>query len=159
MSRLPRRVRTTKAKHAEVDTGKLGKLIRLLGSDKPGEVTAAVGALRRALASSNLDMHDLAAAAERGLQPPTKPSQQPSRAVGWGPPLPSPNDWQAMCWWLHYHRLRLRKDEAERVADLLLGVGFEDDGRIREWQIEELRAMVARVRAALRSTSVSEVWS
>lgn len=41
--KLPRRVRT-KAKHAEVDADKLGKLIRLLGSDKDGEILAAAAA-------------------------------------------------------------------------------------------------------------------
>jgi hypothetical protein len=39
---------------------KLGKLIRLLSSDKDGEVVAAVAAIRRTLNSENLTIHDLA---------------------------------------------------------------------------------------------------
>ena len=40
---------------------RLGPLIRLLGSDQNGEVSAAVAGLRRVLASEGLDLHDLAA--------------------------------------------------------------------------------------------------
>ena len=38
----------------------VGKLLRLLASDKPGEVAASAQALRRVLGSANLDLHDLA---------------------------------------------------------------------------------------------------
>jgi hypothetical protein len=40
------------------------KLLRLLGSDKPGEIIASVHALRRVLGSVNLDLHDLATMVE-----------------------------------------------------------------------------------------------
>jgi hypothetical protein len=40
---------------------KLSKLLPLLGSDKPGEVTATAAAIIRALESESLDLHDLAA--------------------------------------------------------------------------------------------------
>ena len=46
--------------------GKLGKLIRLLSSDKDGEVLGAVGAIKRTLKSANLDVHDLAGLVENG---------------------------------------------------------------------------------------------
>jgi hypothetical protein len=39
---------------------KLGKLIRLLGSDKPGEVVAAANAINRSLQSAGMDIHRLA---------------------------------------------------------------------------------------------------
>jgi hypothetical protein len=39
---------------------KLGPLIRLLASDKPGEVVAAVEAIKRVLASAGFDLNDLA---------------------------------------------------------------------------------------------------
>jgi hypothetical protein len=42
----------------------VGKLLRLLGSDRPGEVVAAVRALRRVLRSADRDLHDLANAIE-----------------------------------------------------------------------------------------------
>jgi hypothetical protein len=38
----------------------IGKLLRLLASDKPGELVASAHALRRVLSSAELDLHDLA---------------------------------------------------------------------------------------------------
>ena len=46
---------------------RIGKLIRLLGSDKPGEVIAAVDALVRSLHAAGSDIHRLAEIAESGL--------------------------------------------------------------------------------------------
>ena len=43
-------------------TPTLGKLIPMLGSDKDGEVLAAVNAIARTLKSNKLDWHDLARA-------------------------------------------------------------------------------------------------
>jgi len=48
-------------------TTKIAKMVRLLGSDRPGEVMGAVQALRRTLAGADLDLHDLAIVVERGL--------------------------------------------------------------------------------------------
>lgn len=147
---LPRRSRVKKSA-AEVDVGKVGKLIRLLASDKPGEVVAAASALQRTLQASGRDLHDVADIVEAGL----RPAAQPPRAACWGPPLPSPHDWVSMSWYLHYHRHQLRSDQAEFVADMLLGQGDAfDDGRILNWAVNDLRAMVARVQAELRSTDV-----
>jgi hypothetical protein len=39
---------------------RIAKLLRLLASDKPGELVASVQALRRVLGSANLDLHDFA---------------------------------------------------------------------------------------------------
>jgi hypothetical protein len=39
---------------------RIAKLLRLLASDKPGEVAVSAQALRRVLGSANLDLHDLA---------------------------------------------------------------------------------------------------
>lgn len=47
---------------------RLGPLIRLLGSDNNGEVSAAVAGLRRILASEGLDLHDLAAYVEAAAE-------------------------------------------------------------------------------------------
>jgi hypothetical protein len=41
-------------------SGKLAKLIRLLGSNTPGEVTATVEALNRTLQGIGADVHDIA---------------------------------------------------------------------------------------------------
>ena len=40
--------------------GRLGKLVRLLASDRDGEVVAAVQAIKRTLANVSLDIHALA---------------------------------------------------------------------------------------------------
>lgn len=55
-------------------TARLGKLIRLLASDKGGEVIAAAGAINRALHAAGLDIHRLADVVERS---PLVPGQMP----------------------------------------------------------------------------------
>jgi hypothetical protein len=59
-----------------------GKLLRLLASDKDGEVIAAAAAIKRTLASHNLDIHDLADAVDAGLhqRPLAKARHRPSRS-------------------------------------------------------------------------------
>lgn len=59
-------------------TRRIGQLIRLLGSDQPGEVIAAAQALTRALGTAGLDIHELAKVAEAGLRLPV-PADQPRR--------------------------------------------------------------------------------
>lgn len=73
---------------AAVNLTKLSKLIRMLGSDQPAEIVAAAGALKRALASAGLDLHDLASAAVRGFQRPAEARAMPSS------PPPDPFDWE-----------------------------------------------------------------
>jgi hypothetical protein len=46
---------------------RIGQFIKLLGSDQPGEVSAAVQALNRTLLSAGLDFHELADAVETQL--------------------------------------------------------------------------------------------
>lgn len=139
--KLPRRSRVKKSA-AEVDVGKVGKLIRLLASDKPGEVVAAASALQRTLQASGRDLHDIADIVEAGLRP-----AQPRQLSG--PPAPNLDDWGSMAWWCHHHRHRLPVHQRELVEDLLLGRGDGfDDGQICSWAVQELRALVARVRAA-----------
>jgi hypothetical protein len=54
---------------ASIETGKLAKLLRLaFGSDSAGEIVAAVAAVKRLLAASDLDAHWLADVVERGSQ-------------------------------------------------------------------------------------------
>lgn len=54
------------------DLHRLAKLVPILGSDKPGEVQAAVSAIGRLLAVDGNDWHDLAAAMVRGWTVPAK---------------------------------------------------------------------------------------
>jgi hypothetical protein len=56
---------------------KIARLLRLLASDKDGEVVATVAALRRVLDSAHLDLHDLAVIVEfcaRREAPPIAPT-------------------------------------------------------------------------------------
>jgi hypothetical protein len=46
----------------------VGKLVRLLGSDKDHEALGAARALKRVLTSVKLDLHDLAGLIERGTR-------------------------------------------------------------------------------------------
>jgi len=57
----------------------LGKLVRLLGSDRNGEILGAAHALRRILNGAGLDMHDLARVIE---EPP------PTLAISFSEPPP-----------------------------------------------------------------------
>ena len=54
---------------------KLGKLIRMLSSDKDGEVLAAASAIKRTLAAEGSDIHALADALCR-LQPQHRPRHE-----------------------------------------------------------------------------------
>jgi len=49
---------------------RVGQLVRLLGSDRSGEVVAAASAISRTLAGAGADIHQLAHVAERALQQP-----------------------------------------------------------------------------------------
>ena len=70
-------------------TARLGKLIRLLSSDRPGEVVAAAGAINRALQAAGLDIHRLADVVERS---PLVPGQTPP-----APRDDGTNDYGAPC--------------------------------------------------------------
>lgn len=142
MSRLPRRSRK---KAAEVNPTRIGQLLRLaLSSNQAGEITAAVGALRRAMCAAGMDLHQLADAAERGLRPPAATAV--ASAGRWGPPAPESDDWLSMSWYLFHHKHSLRPHQREFIEDLLLGrgEGFED-GQICRWAVQELREMVAAI--------------
>lgn len=60
---------------------RLGKLIPLLASDKPGEVTATAAAITRALKGAGLDWHDVSKWVENGPQRPHQSSN--SRRDSW----------------------------------------------------------------------------
>jgi hypothetical protein len=56
---------------------RIGQLVRLLGSDRNGEVIAAATALQRTLRNAGADLHYLADVAERALQQPAIPPPVP----------------------------------------------------------------------------------
>jgi hypothetical protein len=74
-----------------IQIGKIGKLIRMLGSDKSGEVLAAVAALGRVLETTDMDFHSLADAVADGLKP-----HKLARGTGWEPPDPDLLNWESM---------------------------------------------------------------
>jgi hypothetical protein len=91
---------------------RIGALMRLLGSDQPGEVVAAAGALVQALDHSGADIHVLADIVERGLQHRPEPLLA---NFGHGAPL-SHSALAHACW---RRRLELTKREHDFVANML----------------------------------------
>jgi hypothetical protein len=137
---MSRNMTRRRAKTVEIDTGKIAKLVRLLASDKDGEVLATVGALTRVLQAGGRDWHDVAAIVESGLRPAQPTGSNLSRST-WGPPDPDPGNWQSLAWFAHYHGRDL---PGYFVSDMLLGVG--DEGRIRASAMHELRRIVASLK-------------
>lgn len=56
---------------------RIGQLVRLLGSDRNGEIISAATALQRTLRNAGADLHYLADVAERALQQPAIPPPAP----------------------------------------------------------------------------------
>jgi hypothetical protein len=91
---------------------RIGALVRLLGSDQPGEVVAAAGALVRALDHVGADVHVFADVVERALQ------HHPELLLadrGHGTPLGHSSLAHA-CW---RRRLELTKREHDFVANMV----------------------------------------
>jgi hypothetical protein len=136
-------LRRTKAKsRKKVDTDKVGKLERMLVSDRGGEVAAAVAALGLGLESAGMDFNDLADAIVARLRP-----RKPERS-NWGPPEPDLNNRQSMAWHSHFHRHHLRDDDRDYVVDALLDRAGFDLGRATTEMMPRLCSIVAKVRAA-----------
>jgi len=112
---------------------KVGKLVRLLGSDQPGELVAAVQALRRTLESAGSDLHNLAASIERGLDGHGYGSQDLEEAFLAGleegrkqgqasRPAPQVRTWHAVAMWLSRRLDRLdskHHDFIRHMVDLM----------------------------------------
>ena len=143
-------IRQTAAKAAKpIDISKIRKLMRMLASDRSGEVVAAVAALGRALNAADMDFHDLADAVAEGLRP-----CQPTNA-SWEPLPPDPHSWESMAWYAFYSHRHLPDHDTDFVRHALLGrVGF-DLGRATPELIRRLRSIVAKVKAA---RIAEDVW-
>jgi hypothetical protein len=144
-SRKNNRHRTTQK--PTIDTDKVAKLVRMLASDRDGEVLAAVAALKRTLAAGGADLNDMAAAIATGLtpRPPAKSKQQ--QPIRWAPPAPDGASWEALAWYAHYHRRYLTTVDADYVAGVLVGQHF-DCGRADASMMHRLRNIVAKIQAA-----------
>jgi hypothetical protein len=85
------------------------KLIRLLGSDRDGEVLGAVAALRRTLGNAGHDLHSLAAI----VAPPISPAP---RIRSWRAPAES--DWQRMATFCFARQGRLSLRDRDFVKSM-----------------------------------------
>jgi hypothetical protein len=128
----------------KLDTKKVGKLVRLLASDKDGEVLATVAAIKRALDIADLDLHDLARAVADGFE---KPKPQKRAPAKWAPPAPDIEFWSSMAWWCHYNRHHISTSDRDYVHDVLLGRHFYC-GRADAAMMRRLREIITRIEAA-----------
>jgi hypothetical protein len=142
MSKPLRRTAANNAAKA-IDIGKIGKLMRVLGSDKSGEVLAAVAALGRVLETAGMDFHTLADAVADGLKP-----RKPARGTSWEPSDPDLLNWESMSWYCRFHSHHLRDDDREFIIRVLLGRTGFDLGRATTDLMHRLRAVVSNVKAA-----------
>lgn len=155
---MPTIHKCTVERKRDLDTDKVAKLVRLLGSDKDGEILAAVAALKRTLGVAGIDMHDMANVVAVGLQPrspPKKPSSKPSKQAKpskparpkWEPPDPDLLNWESMA---HYCRFYSRLNDLDQdfIARVLSGQTGFDLGRATPEVMRRLRGIVAAVDAS-----------
>jgi hypothetical protein len=60
---------------ASSTAGRIGQRVRLLGSDKTGDVVAAASAIKRTLRGAGLDMHAFADVTEKAFTPVSPPRE------------------------------------------------------------------------------------
>lgn len=118
-------------------SGRLGKLVRLLASDKPGEVTAAVAAINRALRSAGLDIHALAEIVDRS---PIVPRQSPDSPTATSDDNERP--WRNIRSWCADHDEFLTDRECEFISSLA-----HWRGRPTEKQMNWLLLIEQKIRA------------
>jgi hypothetical protein len=125
-----------------VDADKVAKLVRLLASDKDGEVLAAIAALKRTLVIADMDLHDLADALVAGLKP------RSTERTSWEPSPPDLHNWESMSWYCRFWSRHLRDGDREYIANVLLGRTGFDLRRATPELMRRLRDIVGRVEAA-----------
>jgi hypothetical protein len=121
-------------------TTRLGKLLRLLASDKSGEVVAAASAINRALKAEGLDIHHLAEAVERTALAPRKASSPAPDNTLYG--------WQVVRRFCLEHRGLLRGRELEFLDDL---GDWRRDLTTEQWKW--LEAIYARLKRTTGNTA------
>jgi hypothetical protein len=96
---------------------RLSQFIRLLGSDRDGEVVAAARAIQRTLATVGQDFHDLADIVERSIERSARPpDQEPAHHR-------ECDDWRAMARWVRDSGARLSPKERGFVSDIAVRFG------------------------------------
>jgi hypothetical protein len=115
------------------------KLIRLLGSDRDGEVLGAARAIVRVLHGVGLDLHDLAATLEA---PRTRPPRFRS------PPPPPSSNWRVDLE-LAAHQLGLLNDrERDFVANLMASAQWRAPTQRQQARLASIAARLRRRAAA-----------
>jgi hypothetical protein len=97
----------------------VGKLIRMLGSDREGEVIASAHALRRVLQGAGLDLHDLAQVIEMPVRPIISPDVEDT-------------DWRDMASFCRKHARELSERERAFVLSMVKWHG-EPSERQLDW--------------------------
>jgi hypothetical protein len=125
---------------------KLGRLIRLLGSEHDGEALAACRALGRTLKSAGADLHALAADVEA-------PAKVVERLV-WRdrpahPPhkVETPTSWAELAAWMHDRRDQLTNEREREFVDDMVARLF-GGGDPTERQAAWMRTIYAKLRKA-----------
>ena len=116
---------------------KLAKLVRLLSSDKDGEVLAAASAIKRTLAAEGSDIH---AFADALCRPQPQQKEEPRRPP---PPPPREDDWHSMACECQAHSERLSEREQGFVDDMVEWTAF---GEPTEKQQAWLLSIYRRIR-------------
>jgi hypothetical protein len=116
---------------------KLAKLVRLLSSDKDGEVLAAASAIKRTLAAEGSDIHALADALCR---PQPQRKEEPRRQ----PPPPREDDWHGMACECQERSERLSEREQGFIDDMVEWTAFrEPTERQQAWLLSIYRRVLA----------------
>ena len=117
-----------------MDKGKLKKLLLVaLSSDQPGEAHAALGKVKKLLASAGHDIHWLADQIDKAPTPVPPPYQPHPSPYGYGPPM---TPWQEMLIHCADHRYRLKPREEDFIGSLLdqsLKYGWRPSMKQHEW--------------------------
>ena len=115
-------------------TDKLGKLIRLLSSDRDGEVLAAASAIKRMLAAEGSDIHALADTLCRPQPQRREESRRPRHEDS--------NDWHGIACECQAHGLSRR--EQNFVADMVAWTAFREPTQKQQAWLLSIHRRVGR---------------
>jgi hypothetical protein len=114
---------------------RLGKLLRMLSSDKDGEVLAATAAIKRTLANEGLDIHNLADALCKPA-PRAEARAAPHHAPDWrdDEPAADTTDWHSVARECEAHGAILNLREQKFVSDMVVWTRYaRPSERQRAW--------------------------
>jgi hypothetical protein len=131
---------------------RLAPLVRLLGSDKDGEVNASVRAMQRRLESDGKDLHDFAASLESHVE--LEPAYEPAEPESWpewskqadAPELRESN-WGAIARWLQNVGAGVLNARERRFIDDMTCLRGWPTRRQTAWQLALAERMERRAAA------------